>query len=262
MYVPPGAYSVWPLFLGEAVCFDLFLNLTGTLLAPTDPADYVWVKNVSYLQFSDCKNLTVHGWGSGVIDGRGQVWWELFKKTGTDWPYLCILDSCEEVTIRNVSLQNSPMFHLVPRSSKNVLVDSVTINAPSDSPNTDGIDPSDSENVTITHCNISTGDDNVAVKGGCKGILVENCYFAYGQGCSIGSIRDNGVQDVMLRNISFVGTENGARIKTWQGGTALVQNISYVELRMERVGLPIKINMYYCPGGGCHNQTKGKDTNQ
>ena len=82
----------------------------------------------------------------------------------------------------------------------------------------------------------------MAVKGGCKGILVENCYFAYGHGCSIGSIRDSGVQDVMLRNITFVGTENGARIKTWQGGTALVQNISYVGLRIERL---IKQGFWY-----------------
>ena len=148
---------MWPLLLGEEVCSNLLLNLTGSLLAPSDPADYVWVKNTSYLQFSGCKNLTVHGWGSGVIDGRGTEWSELFKKTGANRPYLCVLDSCEEVTIRNVTLQNSPMFHLVPHSSKNVLVDRVTIHAPNDSPNTDGIDPSGSENVRITHCNIALG---------------------------------------------------------------------------------------------------------
>lgn len=60
-----------------------------------------------------------------------------------------------------------------------------------------------------------------------------------------------------MRNIVFVGTENGARIKTWQGGSGLVENISYVNLVMEGVGLPIKIDMYYCPDGGCHNHTQG-----
>lgn len=104
---------------------------------------------------------------------------------------------------------------------------------------------------------IGTGDDNVAVKPGCQNVLVEDCLFQSGHGCSIGSINTTGVRDVVLRNITFVGTENGARIKTWQGGSGLVQNISYIDLRMEDVGLPIMIDMYYCPDGGCHNLTQG-----
>lgn len=258
LYVPAGNYSVWPLVLDDTECTDLLFNLTGTLLAPSDPADYKWVKNVSYLLFKNCKNFTLHGSGTGVIDGRGQNWWELFKKHNVERPYLSILDDGEYLAVRDITLMDSPMFHLVPRGSKHILVEGVTIHAPSDSPNTDGIDPSDSEDVMILNCNISTGDDNVAVKGGCQGVLVQDCYFAYGHGCSIGSINTTGVQDVMLKNITFVGTENGARIKTWQGGTALVQNISYVSLRMEEVGYPILIDMYYCPGGGCKNQTKGE----
>lgn len=258
MYVPAGNYSVWPLVLDDTECTDLFFNLTGTLLAPSDPGDYKWVKNVSYLFFKNCKNFTLHGWGTGVIDGRGQNWWELFKKYNVSRPYLCIVHDSEYVAVMDITLMDSPMFHLVPQGSKHVLVDSVTIHAPGDSPNTDGIDPSDSQDVMILRCNISTGDDNVAIKAGCQDILVQDCYFGSGHGCSIGSINMTGVQDVTVRDITFVGTDNGARIKTWQGGTALVQNITYMNLRMEEVPHPILIDMYYCPGGGCKNQTEGE----
>ncbi|XP_065049385.1 probable polygalacturonase isoform X2 [Musa acuminata AAA Group] len=50
--------------------------------------------------------------------------------------------------------------------SSNVVVRNVTILAPHDSPNTDGVDPVSSSNVCIEDCYISTGDDLVAMKSG------------------------------------------------------------------------------------------------
>ena len=257
MYVPSGSYSVWPLVFQKKECTNLFFNVTGTLLAPSDPADYKWVKNESYLLFKECQNLTVHGWGTGSIDGQGQEWWDLAHKKPVERPKLVIVDNSKSVTVKDLQLKNSPMFHLVPDNSEDILVEGLTITAPKDSPNTDGIDPGGSRGVVIRNCVIGTGDDNVAVKPGCQDVLIEDCLFQSGHGCSIGSINTTGVRDVVMRNITFTGTENGARIKTWQGGSGLVENISYSDLKMEDVELPIKINMYYCPGGGCHNHTKG-----
>jgi polygalacturonase len=258
VYVPPGSYSVWPLVFERSECTDVFFNMTGALLAPSSPLAYQWVKNVSYLLFRECQNLTLHGWGAGVVDGQGQVWWDLFKLYAIpDRPKLVMIEDSDGVTIRDIRLENSPMYHIVPEESANVLIEGVEISAPGDSPNTDGIDPTGSRHVVIRNCIIGTGDDNVAVKAGSEDVLVEDCLFLSGHGCSIGSINTTGVRNVVLRNINFVGTENGARIKTWQGGSGLVENISYIDLKMEGVGLPLKINMYYCTGGGCHNQTKG-----
>ncbi|CAD5189631.1 unnamed protein product [Musa acuminata subsp. malaccensis] len=48
----------------------------------------------------------------------------------------------------------------------NVVVRNVTILAPHDSPNTDGVDPDSSSNVCIEDCYISTGEDLVAMKSG------------------------------------------------------------------------------------------------
>ena len=255
VYVPSGSYSLWPLVFEKTECMDLFFNVTGELVAPSNPADYRWVRNESFLLFKECENLTIHGWGLGSVDGRGQEWWEMYEKL--ERPKLLILDDSKKVSVKDIHLMNSPMFHIVPENSEDVLIENVLITAPSNSPNTDGIDPWGSRHVVIRNCTIGTGDDNVAVKPGCQDVLVENCLFQSGHGCSIGSIESTGVRDVVMRNISFVGTENGARIKTWQGGSGLVENISYINLKMSNVGLPIKINMFYCPDGGCHNQTKG-----
>lgn len=236
-------------------CSDFFFNVTGDLVAPSDPAHYHWVKNESFLLFKDCQNLTIHGWGAGSIDGQGTEWWDQYEKL--ERPKLLILDDCKAVSVRDIHLMNSPMFHIVPDNCEDVLIENVLVTAPPDSPNTDGIDPSDSRHVVIRNCTIGTGDDNVAVKPGCEDVLVENCLFQSGHGCSIGSINSTGVRDVVVKDITFIGTENGARIKTWQGGSGQVENISYINLQMDSVGLPIKINMFYCPDGGCHNHTQG-----
>ena len=256
VYVPPGSYSVWPLVFEETKCTNLIFNVTGELLAPSDPAGFKWVANESYLLFKDCQNFSLNGWGMGSINGQGKEWWDLYKDQ--ERPRLVILDNCSHVSVQNIHLMDSPMFHLVPTRSENVLIEGVTISAPENSPNTDGIDPSSSKLVLIRNCVIGTGDDNVAVKPGCDNITVEDCLFQSGHGCSIGSINTTGVQNVLMKKITFVGTENGARIKTWQGGSGLVENIQYIGLKMEGVGLPIKIDMYYCPDGGCHNHTQGR----
>lgn len=132
---------MWPLTFEKTECTNLLFNMTGALIAPSDPADYKWVKNESYLLFNECENLTLHGWGTGSIDGRGQKWWDLNHKHHIERPRLVRIDHSKDVTIRGIHLLDSPQFHLVPKDSENVLVEGVTITAPKDSPNTDGIDP-------------------------------------------------------------------------------------------------------------------------
>ena len=256
--VPPGTFLVWPLDVKKEECSDLLFNITGLILAPRDPAS--WFHNSSYFKFDECQNFEIGG--GGKIDGQGESWWKIREKdSSVEAPVLIVIENSENVAVRNISLSNSPFFHIVPKSSKNVLIDGITIKTPESSPNTDGIDPSNSHNVTIRSCFISTGDDNVAIKPGSTDILVENCTFGYGHGCSIGSINSTGVQNVLVSNVVFVETDYGARIKTWQGGSGLVQNITYQHLEMRNVDMPMYITMYYCPHSQhhspCKNSTKG-----
>ena len=78
---------------------------------------------------------------------------------------------------------------------------------------------------------MDTGDDNCAVKEGTRNVLVDTCDFRNGHGSSIGSLGEGGsygeVSNIVMRNIVFNQTQNAARIKTWQGGTGAVRNITY-----------------------------------
>ncbi|KAG9150571.1 hypothetical protein Leryth_008042 [Lithospermum erythrorhizon] len=41
-------------------------------------------------------------------------------------------------------------------------------------------------------------------------------------------------------------TMNGVRIKTWQGGAGSVQGVSFSNIQMSEVQLPIVIDQFYC----------------
>lgn len=254
--VPRGKFLVWPLRLSSHECSYLVFHIQGEILAPPDPAS--WTYNVSYLLFDDCQGLTITGIGGGQINGQGDLWWNLRRRNSSiEGPKLIIIDHSKNVTVQDIKLHDSPMFHLVPKNSENVAIEYVNITAPTTSPNTDGIDPSNSHNVAIRYCYISTGDDNVALKSGTTNVLIENCVFEFGHGCSIGSINETGVQNVLVGDVSFFQTEMGARIKTWQGGSGVVQNIIFINLSFKEVGIPIVIDMYYCPHSHCKNSSKG-----
>ncbi|MGK3810989.1 glycosyl hydrolase family 28 protein, partial [Enterococcus faecium] len=82
---------------------------------------------------------------------------------------------------------------------------------------TDGIDPGASQDVTITHSFIRTGDDNVAIKAGSGTTshisLIDN-HFYWGHGLSIGSETVGGVSDILVQNLTLDGTTSGLRIKS------------------------------------------------
>ena len=50
-------------------------------------------------------------------------------------------------------------------------------------------------------------------------------------------------------------SDNGVRIKTWQGGSGAVSGITFSNIHMNNVKNPIIIDQFYCLSKGCSNQT-------
>eukprot|EP01103_Thecamoeba_quadrilineata_P007516 TRINITY_DN17380_c0_g1_i1.p1 TRINITY_DN17380_c0_g1~~TRINITY_DN17380_c0_g1_i1.p1 ORF type:complete len:397 (+),score=43.30 TRINITY_DN17380_c0_g1_i1:25-1215(+) len=251
VYVPEGVYLMWPFKMVSHM--TLYLQPNAIIIAPSGPEN--WPLGVLYFIYGqNLENVTVEG--GGVIDGQGAPWWPLYQNETFQnlRPSLIVFDSTNNIILRDITLTNSALFHFAPDRCNNIEVVNVTITAPPDpiSHNTDGIDPQTCTNVHIRDCYISTGDDNVAVKTNTTNVLVENCIFGNGHGATIGSIgeeADQFVYNVTFRNIIFVNTTNGARIKISQGATqALVQNITFENLRMENVQNSLVINTEYNGG--------------
>ena len=62
---------------------------------------------------------------------------------------------------------------------------------------------------------------------------------------SIGSETVGGVRNVMVRNCTFEGTENGIRIKSRRGKGGVVENLSYSDITMKNVDPAITFSCYY-----------------
>lgn len=257
-----GAYLSKPLYL-HGNNLDIHLDPGAILQGTSEFADYQVhtskAEVAGLINADGLSNVSISG--AGVIDGGGAPWWPAVKeakRNGTREPRrrpkMVNFHRCEGVTIRDVTLRNSPSFHLVPVDCENVLIDHVTIKAPGDSPNTDAIDPSSCRHVHIVNCTLDVGDDNVAVKAGhpvagrlfcCEDILVSNCACLHGHGISIGSETSGGVSNFVVVHCTFDGTVSGLRIKTTREKGGIVENILYKDLTMKNVLRPIDISCYY-----------------
>lgn len=232
---------------------------------PTSPARWgtialLWARNVTNVTITSSRH------GLGHINGNGSRWWPIRKKSYKHWaPKMWSCQECSHVRLSNFNVTDSPAWCLENSGVEDLIAENLTINAPHDSPNTDGIGVdctgSPEKPCIVRNCYISNGDDEVAVGG--KNVLVENSHFAKGHGASIGSLGFNGsnayVTNITFRNLIFNQTETTMRIKTWQGGHGLVSNVTYENIKVLDVAMPILLTQFYCPGsqhaGKCPNMT-------
>jgi len=170
---------------------------------------------------------------------------------------LIIFDHCKHVRVEGITIQNSPMWQLVPYYSDDVVIRKIKVLAPFNSPNSDAIDPFSSSHVVIDHVLADVGDDDIAIKSGpinspgpddpSRDITITDCTFLHGHGLSIGSELAGGAQNIHAERISFVGTTNGIRIKSNRDRGNDVGHILFRDIDMKDVKNPIIISEYY-PG--------------
>jgi len=244
----------------------LFIAKDATLLGSPDREDYPAFKFARHdtvqplVSVVNAENVTITG--GGTIDGNGHVWWEYVRGVrdsgvlGTDHPRPMgvLFDHSKHIRMDGVTVQNSGFWQIVPYYADDVQFRNLRVLAPL-SPNTDAIDPFSSSNIVIDHVFASTGDDNVAIKSGAinspgpdapsKNITITDCTFERGHGISIGSEVAGGVQNVHVERVHFKGTDNGIRIKANRDRGNDVSNISFKDIDMVDVKIPILVSEYY-----------------
>jgi len=246
--IPPGVYMCGPLQLHSSL--DLQLDSGAVLkLLPIDKYPGGITTGTDFISGSKLHDIVISG--KGIIDGQGAPWWPYAKDKNAKRPRMIALKDCERVLIEQVTLTNSPMFHIaISGKSSQVTVNGVIVRAPaSDDPvnpshNTDACDVS-GHDILIRDCNISTGDDNFTCGGGTSNVHITGCTYGYGHGLSIGSYTRGGVSNFLVENCSFTNTECGIRIKSDRDRGGVVQNLTYRNLTMTNVGIPILIYAAY-----------------
>ncbi len=262
--VPSGTYVSAPLILKSNV--TLRLEKDAEILGSPDHADYppMTMFKLPDLQplisATNASNIAIEG--EGTIDGNGESWWQearSIKDHGVlgnhPRPKLIIFDHCKNVRVEGVTIQNSPMWQLVPYYTDGIVIRNVRILAPQHSPNTDAIDPFSSSNVVIDHVYSDVGDDNVAIKSGpinspgpddpSRNITITDCTFMHGHGLSIGSELAGGAQNIVAERIRFEGTDQGIRVKSNRDRGNDIGNFVFRDITMKDVKTAILISEYY-----------------
>nr|ANJ43631.1 glycoside hydrolase family 28 [Peruphasma schultei] len=264
-----GTFYSGPLTIPSGV--NLLVDSGVTLKALTNPALYDLGANTcgTLDEYGvGCKAfITMHGarssgiYGKGTIDGqanvrmtgKNQTWWQLSNaalaaKNYQNVPRLMQINNSLDITLYQLTLLNSPFYFVATSETNGFTVWGLNIHAPASARNTDGVDPIGSQNVTIAYCNISTGDDAVAIKAmtaPSRHISLLNNHFGHGNGMSIGSEVNYGASDVLVSGLTQHDSKNGVHIKsnTFRGGH--VENIIYDNICMYNIDSPFRLDMEY-----------------
>ncbi|XP_056174626.1 probable polygalacturonase At3g15720 [Syzygium oleosum] len=241
LVVPGGKkFKLSPVFFkGPCKSSKIFVQIDGTLVAPSSLSGWKGCFADSWLVFRDVANLNVKG--SGQVDGQGSLWWGGAKALAFFRCFNLVLSGLQHI--------NSPRNHISISGCDGGTISSLRITAPGTSPNTDGIDIAGTNHLNIHDLNIQTGDDCIAIIGNSSYITITGVSCGPGHGISVGSLGTHGtrdtVEEVHVRNCTFTGSTNGARIKTWQVGSGYAKSIIFDQITLNAVKNPIIINQFY-----------------
>ncbi|XP_058775290.1 probable polygalacturonase [Vicia villosa] len=254
LIVPPGKWLTGSFNLTSH--FTLFLQKDAVILASQDESEWPQLPvlpsygkgrdgvitdrwSSSLIFGTNLTDVVITG-NNGTIDGQGSYWWNKFNKheLKITRPNMIELMYSNQIQISNLTLVNSPAWFVHPIYSSDIIINGLTILAPIDSPNTDGIDPDSCTNVRIEDNYIVSGDDCIAIKSGIDeyGIKVGKpsqqiiirrltCISPYSAMVALGSEMSGGIQDVRVEDVTAINTESAVRIKTAVGRGAFVKDI-------------------------------------
>ncbi|ESQ44323.1 hypothetical protein EUTSA_v10005982mg [Eutrema salsugineum] len=237
-------------------------QILGTLSASTKRSDYKNDKN-HWLILEDVNNLSIDGGSTGIIEGNGKIWWQNSckidkSKPCTKAPTALTLYNLKKLNVKNLRVKNAQQIQISIEKCNNVKVKNVAITAPDDSPNTDGIHITNTQNIQISNSEIGTGDDCISIEDGSQNVQINDLTCGPGHGISIGSLGDDNskayVSGINVDGAKLSSTDNGVRIKTYQGGSGTAKNIQFQNIRMENVKNPIIIDQNYCDKEKCEQQ--------
>lgn len=221
VHIPAGQFLSGTIFLKSNI--ELNLSPGAVLLGSDNLADYdtahphlVFVENA--------QNITLSG--TGKMDGQGYRFFDTLQPTWTaklrPAPWI-LFENCSRLRIRDVQLHNSPAHVLVLKKCDDVAINGISIRCDLRSPNTDGIDITDSRNVMIASCYLESGDDLICLKSHehwVENITVTNCILVSDDAAiKFGTGSHVGVRNSTFSNIAIHGTRYGIALFMIDGGT-------------------------------------------
>ncbi|CAL5186734.1 unnamed protein product [Lathyrus oleraceus] len=234
------------------------VQVDGTIDAPMSNDDLKGAEQ--WIRFDTIESFTLSG--KGVFDGHGAATWKhapiAWKDTNSSKRAMNIyFHALTNSLVTGVTSKDNKYFQFMVLACCNIAFNVVTVIAPDESPNIDGIHIGRSNGVTITNSNIGTRDDCISLGDGSQKVTVENVNCGPGHGISVGSLgkltTEENVAGLIVKNYTLTKTENGVRIKTWPDvpGKITITDMHFEDITMVDVMNPIIIHQEYCPWNKC-----------
>lgn len=220
--------------------------------------------------------------GKGTLYGNGPEWWKWAKNLyGRDILYnaglpldkrvfatpeyalrpmfLQILES-KNVLIEGITLIDSPCWTVHPVWCEDVIVRGVTIENPTVSPNTDGVNIESCNRALVEGCTvITTGDDMYCLKAGrnedawevgipCENVVIRRCRSlgpSRSGGIVFGSEMSADIRNVLAEDCDFADNINCTRLKAKDGRGGVVENVDIRRLHLSRGTRGINLSFRY-----------------
>ena len=282
--VPAGVFLTGRIELRSGITLNLAEG--STLLGSTSMDDYSFEAgssrhggpNPRHLIFAmDADDVTLSG--SGRIDGQGPTFWEpsgkpplpddqqwtgvashdlVVREGGRPSPMLLFVN-CRRLTIQDVRIENAPGWTLQTINCDNVEIHGIAIKNPVNGPNTDGIDITGCQNVTISNCSVDTGDDAICLKSEnpfgkeprlLKNIVVTNCHLSTCcNGFKLGTSSEGGFENITFSDSVVYNNEvpykerviAGLALEVVDGGW--IDGVIVKNIQMQRTRTPIFIRL-------------------
>lgn len=249
MHFPPGRYLSGTLFLKSHI--TLYLEGGATLLGspkledypPTVPALRSYTDNYTERSLVYAENLDHIAFaGGGTIDGQGGE----FKGSYKVRPYLLRIIGCREVSMRGLTLRNSPMWVQHYLACQGVCIEGIRVESTCNA-NNDGIDIDGCERVRIANCDIRSGDDALVLKStqeqACRNVVITNCVLSsLCNAFKLGTESNGGFENIVLSNCAIYDTRiSGLALELVDGGALEQVSISNVTMHNTRSAVFIRL---------------------
>ncbi len=249
VYLPPGTFLSGTIHLKSGI--TLHLDQGATLLGSRNLQDYPPVAT-SYRSYTDnyTDKCLIYGQklehvaitGRGVIDGQGAA----FKGPYKVRPYLIRFVECRDVVVEGVTMKDSPMWVQHYLACDDVRLSGLTVKSHVNA-NNDGIDIDSCRRVTITACNIDSGDDAIVLKSTsaqpCRDVVVSACVLrSTCNALKMGTESNGGFQNIVLTGCTVYDTRlAGVALEIVDGGT--MDRLVVSDITMNGVGAPIFLRL-------------------
>lgn len=222
----------------------------------------------TFIAAVDAKNIAIEG--AGVIDGQGSALKAKHIETdsrpeGQRWgerPFLLRVIRCQGVRVENITLKYSASWTSHYAQSKDITIKNVKIQSIGVAHN-DGINIDGCERVTISDCDVESGDDALCFKTThskypCRDVTVRNMRLKSNQaGIKMGTESMAPFENIRISNCHIYDTKNGG-IKLFTVDGAHLRNVEISDITMDEVRTPMMFRL----GARLNVFRKNEDTKQ